>query len=138
MVFIIFVSVSLFAADWICKQNISPRLLCQGWIRIALVKNTGLLLGKGKSHPLLVRWLPAGVLLFLLLFFPSLGTAALPARFGYGLLLGGGANNLADRIFHGYVTDFINFPRIKRLRNLYFNLSDFGIFLGMILFLLFF
>lgn len=54
------------------------------------------------------------------------------AGIGYALILGGGLSNFIDRVKKGTVTDYLRFPNfpIKKISNLVFNLSDFGIFAG--------
>jgi len=55
-------------------------------------------------------------------------------KLGYALLIGGGLNNLYDRYFKGYVTDYFSFNvKWKKLRRLVFNLSDMFILIGTIL-----
>ena len=51
---------------------------------------------------------------------------------GYTLLLGGGISNFIDRMKKGSVTDYVRFPKfpVKKISELVFNLSDFGIFAG--------
>lgn len=51
---------------------------------------------------------------------------------GYALLLGGGISNFIDRMKKGSVTDYVRFPKfpVKKISELVFNLSDFGIFAG--------
>ena len=49
---------------------------------------------------------------------------------GYGILLGGILGNLIDRIFLGYVIDFIHF-RIINYNFPVFNVADIGIVIGM-------
>lgn len=54
------------------------------------------------------------------------------AGIGYALLLGGGLSNFIDRVKKGSVTDYVRFPKfpVKKISELVFNLSDFGIFAG--------
>lgn len=50
---------------------------------------------------------------------------------GTGLLLGGGFSNLLERLRHGKVYDYIQFPKAPgRLKQYVFNLADFAILLG--------
>jgi len=50
---------------------------------------------------------------------------------GAGLALGGGAANLAERLRHGKVYDYVQFPKAPgRLKRYVFNLADFAIFAG--------
>lgn len=53
---------------------------------------------------------------------------------GFALLMGGGLNNLYDRYIKGYVVDYVRFGfGPKWFRNIIFNVSDFFIFLGVVL-----
>ena len=57
-------------------------------------------------------------------------------RLGAGFTLGGGVSNLWERIRHGRVFDYVQFPRLPgRGKHLVFNLADFFIFLGVALLL---
>ena len=50
---------------------------------------------------------------------------------GLALILGGGANNFAERIQKGYVTDYVSVNvKNKKIRSLAFNLSDLFIVAG--------
>ena len=53
-----------------------------------------------------------------------------------GLLLGGGLSNLSERVRHGRVYDYVQFPKAPgRLRRYVFNLADFAILGGGLLLL---
>lgn len=55
------------------------------------------------------------------------------ALWGLGLVAGGGASNLYERLCHGGVLDYIRFPKLPgRLGKLVFNPADFGIFSGVL------
>ena len=48
-----------------------------------------------------------------------------------GLVLGGGLSNLLERVKHGAVYDYVQFPKApKKLRDYVFNLADFQVFAG--------
>lgn len=50
---------------------------------------------------------------------------------GLSLILGGAYSNTYDRLFRKYVVDYVSFEVCNpRLRNIVFNLSDFGIMIG--------
>lgn len=56
------------------------------------------------------------------------------APLGFGLVLGGGLSNLAERLFCGRVLDYLHFPKAPgRVGRLVFNLADFAIFFGALL-----
>ena len=59
------------------------------------------------------------------------------SRLGAGLVLGGGAANLYERVCHSRVYDYVRFPHFPGNGKRYvFNLADFSIFLGAALLLL--
>lgn len=48
-----------------------------------------------------------------------------------GLVLGGGLSNLLERVKHGAVYDYVQFPKApKKLKDYVFNLADFQVFAG--------
>ncbi|MBO5070750.1 MAG: signal peptidase II [Roseburia sp.] len=72
----------------------------------------------------------AGIFFYILLRTPGKNLA----KTGMALLLGGGANNLYDRYAKGHVVDYFRINMgPKRLRRIIFNISDFCIFIGVLL-----
>ena len=56
------------------------------------------------------------------------------AKTGMALLFGGGMNNLYDRYAKGHVVDYFRINMgPKRLRRIIFNVSDFCVFIGVLL-----
>jgi signal peptidase II len=107
--------------------------LLGGVLTLQLIRNPGAAFGLGASYTVIYALIAAGVIVFILL------TARRLASMGWtialGLLLGGAAGNLADRIFRspgplrGYVIDWIKliwFPPT-------FNLADTAITFGAVL-----
>jgi signal peptidase II len=89
-----------------------------------------------KNHPRLVS-LFAGLAMLLTLIMAIWGSRSKQlgkgALWGLGLVAGGGASNLFERLRHGGVLDYIRFPRLPgRLGKLVFNPADFGIFAGVV------
>lgn len=102
--------------------------------RIELLENKGAASGILSTRPGLLKGISAIMLCFCAL---ALGKERRRGKItiagiGYALILGGGLGNFIDRLRKGSVTDYIRFPKfpIKKIRNLVFNLSDFGIFAG--------
>lgn len=60
-----------------------------------------------------------------------------PVQIAFGLLVGGIFGNLLDRVWHGYVVDFLDFTiPVVGYRWPSFNLADCGIVVGVALFLI--
>jgi signal peptidase II len=59
-------------------------------------------------------------------------------KLGLSMMLGGGLSNLYDRFTRHHVVDYFRFNvRLKKLRNIIFNISDLFVFLGGVLAVLF-
>ena len=58
------------------------------------------------------------------------------SKISYGLLLGGIVGNLFDRLFYGYVIDFLDFV-IFKFDFAIFNVADMAIVIGAFMFLIF-
>lgn len=57
-------------------------------------------------------------------------------KLALSLCIGGGLSNLYDRLTRGYVVDYVSFrTKWKELARVVFNISDFCIFFGSLLFL---
>jgi len=100
---------------WIrANLEVGEMLFDAGIFRIVYVQNTGAAFGIFKGHPEILGIVSSiGIILILLLVFlyrkrwPVLDN--LIVRIALGLILGGTVGNLIDRLFIGYVTDFIDF-----------------------------
>ena len=102
--------------------------------RIELLENRGAASGILAKYPKILKTISATMLCFCAL---ALGKErqkgkVTMAGVGYALLLGGGLSNFLDRVKKGSVTDYVRFPKfpVKKISELVFNLSDFGIFAG--------
>ncbi len=108
-------------------------------VRLQLAHNTGAFLSLGAALPESLRagLFSAGVgillmaLLGYILFSKSISSLELLAL---SLLLAGGVGNLIDRVWFGYVVDFMNIG-IGPLRTGIFNVADIAVSIGAILLL---
>lgn len=113
-------------------------------IRIEYIENPGAILGLGGSLPawvrLLLMFVFTGLTLFATLTFayrPPHNLRAVQLA-GLSFIAAGGLGNLLDRIFNqGRVVDFVSFG-IGPLRTGIMNLADIAIFIGAVMFFLFY
>ena len=107
---------------------------------IELLENKGAASGIMAKHPKILKIISVAMLCFCAL---ALGKERQKGKttmtgIGYAVLLGGGISNFIDRMKKGSVTDYVRFPKfpVKKISELVFNLSDFGIFAGVFCLLL--
>ena len=129
----------LVAADQLSKLGIRSNLAIGeslfevGFFRLTRVHNAGAAFGlfQGQSFLLTIIALVgvAALLLYAFFFhhrFPFLGNWL--GKLALGLVLGGTVGNLIDRVYLGYVTDFIDFNFWPA-----FNIADSAIVVGVII-----
>ena len=90
--------------------------------------NTGMMMGLFQGAGTLITIFGLVIAGILVYFFPKIPRRNWPARWGMGLLLGGILGNLIDRIFLGYITDFVLIDPLP-----VFNLADIAVYAGVIL-----
>ena len=135
MIFLI-IAVILFVTDFVLKKYMDQKLqygmeeeILEGNIILNKVHNHGAIFGFLQEQKEILRFLSLMAAGFIVLLF----TITLPrnrkylTKIGLALILGGGANNLYERLTKGYVVDYFSFKQLKRL---VFNLSDIFVFLG--------
>lgn len=137
----------IVAGDGVIKKCAEKKLadgrskeLFGGRIRLRLLHNPGVALGALGKKPELILvangmmlGASAGELIHLLK-----GDGEIAAKTGLALLIGGGASNLIDRAWRGYVTDYFSIhagAHFRRLGKIVFNCSDFCVFAGTLLYL---
>lgn len=114
-----------------------PKRICGGKIILNLLHNDGAALGvlrKDQKLLLALNSALVGVAAGKLLTSPQKDRPAF--RLGMTLAIGGGLSNLIDRVRRGYVTDYFSIDlgeRFEKLKKVVFNLSDFCVFGGCIL-----
>lgn len=90
-------------------------------------KNPGIAFGIADTVPGILFFLIALGLIVLIYFGKELDLTKKSNQIGIGLVLGGGVSNILDRIFYGYVIDFIDIFSIST-----FNFADLAIIIGSI------
>jgi signal peptidase II len=125
------VAVFVLAADQISKMLVLDHLplgqtvrLLDGLITLRLTFNAGAAFGFGPSYTVIIALIACGVIAFVIRTSRRLRSPAWSVALG--LLLGGAAGNLSDRIFRspgpfrGRVVDWINLPHFPWT----FNIAD--------------
>lgn len=108
------VALACVAADQVTKAVVRAELAYQeavdlaGPFQIHHVRNTGIAFGLFPGKAELVTILTGIAIIWMLVYFARSGARHPVLPVGLGLLLGGSASNLADRVRQGYVTDFID------------------------------
>ncbi len=124
-------------SKWLAVATLPPREpvpVLGDWFRFLLVRNPGAAFSMGTDATIVlafIQFIAVGVAVFLA-FRARSGLSALTI----GLIGGGAAGNLIDRIFrepggmHGHVVDFFSFWNFA-----IFNVADIGITVGVVLYL---
>lgn len=118
------VALLAFSADLIAKAWASEHLsynqiqpLLPGVLQLTLTKNTGVAFGMAQGNVSLITFLTclifAGLLFWLIHKESSANPPSNLERIGMALVLGGALGNILDRIWHGEVTDFLEFVFIS-------------------------
>lgn len=136
----------IFGLDISIKNHIEEHLgekeqqsKCGGFLIIQKYHNKGAFLNVGQSRQKIVAVLSVMLtLLMTVLFAISLTKAGSGTlKWGLSLLLGGAYSNTYDRLKRKYVVDYVSFQMpFKKLRQIVFNIGDFGIMIGAMLMVL--
>ncbi len=115
------------------EENKENAEYLNGTVSIMTYHNYGAFLNRGERNPFLVKLISLLLTVFMtalfVLTFTKYGNREL--RMGLAFLLGGAYSNTYDRIKKGFVTDYLNFPKLPgKIRNVVFNISDFCIAIG--------
>ena len=113
-------SAVLAVADQLIKLLVKARLapigdisLLDGVLHLTYVENRGMAFGMMQGQIWLLIWVTALVLLVLIAGI-MMGKIRKPATlFTTAVIIGGGVGNLIDRVYRGYVIDYIDFRIIN-------------------------
>lgn len=140
----LFMIASIFKGDYIIKNKIEHSLklgekiyLMQNQVILTKLHNKGAMLGVLRTHQDLVRIASVVISGIMSCYFAV--RLACKSNFceklGSVMILGGGLSNTYDRVVRTYVVDYISFAsKHQKLRSLVFNISDFCILFGTLLF----
>ncbi len=106
----------------------------RGFFYIIHVGNTGAAWSMFSGYPVLLALLAVATLVAIFFWRRSLGLRDRPTQLCFGLLCGGIAGNLVDRLLHQHVIDFIDLHFGNYIYPT-FNVADSGICVGVILYL---
>lgn len=106
----------------------------RGFFYIVHVGNTGAAWSMFTGAGYALAALAAGTLIAIFVWRHSLGLRERFAQISFGLLCGGIAGNLTDRLLHGHVIDFIDLHFASYVYPT-FNVADSGICVGVVLYL---
>ncbi len=111
-------------------------VLIPGFFHIVHLGNTGAAWGIFEGMSFWLSLLAIVALAAIFIFRKRLHLDLLPVQISFGLLCGGIAGNLIDRMRHGYVVDFLDF-HFGSYAWPAFNIADAGICVGVGIYLLF-
>ena len=132
------IALLVFALDTFIKTIISSHMspaisspLIKGILNLTYVRNTGVAFGLFPGKRLLLILISIAVCAIVIYFYTKTKKKDLLLKAAFAIILGGSLCNLFDRIFYGYVIDYVDF-RVFPV----FNLSDVAINLGVFLIIL--
>ena len=99
------------------------------------IHNTGAAWGQLSGQTLWLALLAIIALALIYFFSKQLEVYKHNVQYAFGLLIGGVVGNFIDRVFHGYVIDFLDF-HLGSYRWPAFNIADCGITIGVALYIL--
>jgi signal peptidase II len=143
---LLLIALAVFALDQLSKFWIAGRLpfptygepgairVIRGFCNFVHVGNTGAAWSMFAGQSVVLATLAGATLVAIFLWRRALGLRDRTAQVCFGLLCGGIAGNLADRLLHGHVIDFIDLHFGSYVYPT-FNIADSGICVGVLLYL---
>lgn len=132
-----------FILDFVCKFIITHILsfndsimVIRNFFYISLVKNTGGAFSIFTGSTFLLIVISFLILLGIFTYIYKNNIRNRVSLMGFGLLIGGAMGNLFDRIFYGYVIDYLDF-KVFGYGYPIFNLADSFVVIGAIILLFF-
>jgi signal peptidase II len=102
-------------------------------LELQYVQNTGVAFSLLEGQTVLFVFIAVALGVIGWLYWRARATGSLALKLTFGLILGGAAGNLIDRVQHTYVVDFIHFQIPGIFNFAVFNVADSGITIGVLL-----
>ena len=121
-------------SKWIVLETIGPDgsrdavEIIPGVLQFKFVRNTGSAFGMFQGNSDILKVLAIVAVVGLFVYYARTASRDWMVSLALGLQLGGAMGNIIDRFRHGYVVDFVDFPRFPT-----FNIADSGITVGVVL-----
>jgi signal peptidase II len=130
-------AVDRWTKEWALRAlaPIGSRPLFDDWFRLTYVRNTGVAFGLGAGHGLPFAAITLVALALVIVLALSPRSRTWPRSLALGLIVGGAAGNLLDRLRWGSVIDFLDFG-VRENWFPVFNAADSAITIGVIVFAL--
>ena len=132
-IFLIILGIVILVADQITKLLVIEKsfVIIPNILNFTYIKNTGLAFGIGTNNLILIIILNIIILGFIIKFLKERNNQVdFSIIIALILVLAGGISNLIDRIFRGYVIDFID---VNLLDFPCFNIADISITVGIMI-----
>lgn len=102
------------------------------YLRFVMGWNEGINFGLLSGHPIAARWILIALALAICLWVARFAVrdGQMRTLAAAGILVGGALGNVADRLMHGAVADFLNMSCCGIVNPFAFNLADVGVFVG--------
>jgi signal peptidase II len=143
---LLLIAFTVFALDQLTKYWINARLpfptygepdaiaVIPGFFYLVHVGNTGAAWSMFSGQSVFLASLAAATLIAIVIWRRALGLRDPIAQLSFGLLCGGIAGNLVDRLLHGHVIDFVDLHFGSYVYPT-FNVADSGICIGVVVYL---
>jgi signal peptidase II len=102
-------------------------------LELDYVQNTGVAFSLLEGQTVLFVFIAVALCVIGWLYWRTRATGSWALKLTFGLILGGAAGNLIDRIQHDYVVDFIHFQIPGIFNFAVFNVADSGITIGVLM-----
>ena len=114
-------------SKWLIVRYLDPTepfVIWNGVLRFSYVENEGAAFGMLSEHRWIFMVLSIGAIVVLLLYLWKWPPESKWACVAIALIAGGGVGNMIDRVFLGYVVDFIDFYLFPNVWVWVFNIAD--------------